>query len=188
MIIKPKYAYVKDGKALDSYHQHLQPRDYPQLHIRPYDVNWMGTFSVSEDVLSTFQSKHKLSALISAGVLRAGDYIFHVNPSGVYKAAMIVPKLMMQSFPDLHFRLNGVPVGYMTKCTGPSNIVDALNMFPPQNELYRNDAWKILKVFRNGQVLGTLYDIRQRYGYFRMLMEAWEGDKGARYRPKVRKA
>ena len=68
--------------------------------------------------------------------------------------------------------VNGVQKGEIKGCTGPSKITDAFAELEPKTQP-SNAAWKLLKVRRAGNELGTMYVVRQKFHRWEIEMDAW---------------
>jgi len=67
-------------------------------------------------------------------------------------------------------------------CAGPASILQAFNALQPPDHYSSQDCWQNLKVRRADLMLGTLYNVRQAFGFYQMVMDRYALESGTRYR------
>lgn len=76
----------------------------------------------------------------------------------------------------------GVQTMEIENCAGPGRILQAFNDLEPADHFGHMGCWQNLNVRRDNLMLGTLYDVRQGFGYYQMLMDEYAAASGTRYR------
>lgn len=77
---------------------------------------------------------------------------------------------------------NGTDNGQIASCKGPQEILKKFERIGPGETFPELGGWKILKVRRGGEELGTLFDVRQAFSYYQMLLDGWAESKGLKWR------
>lgn len=67
-------------------------------------------------------------------------------------------------------------------CAGPASILQAFNALQPPDHYSSQGCWQNLKVRRADLMLGTLYNVRQAFGFYQMVMDRYALESGTRYR------
>lgn len=76
----------------------------------------------------------------------------------------------------------GAQIMQITGCAGPASILQAFNAMQPPDQYGHHGCWQNLKVRRANLLLGTLYNVRQAFGYYQLLMDKYALESGTRYR------
>ncbi|KAL8705266.1 MAG: hypothetical protein Q9201_001597 [Fulgogasparrea decipioides] len=192
IVLRQKCADNVDSSLLNSFHAHLTPYQLQCLLRDPYDNCWMSRHYIDPQVLQSFVAKQKLECLVLHGVLKVGDYMtvqdmdWNEGISAKYALITAGIKTNGKRFPDFAIATIG-PSGFQARdlidCKGPSAIIEMSNALQPSpNTISNGRPWKALCVYRGDEFLGTLYDVRQAFGYYQMLMDGFVGVSGKRSR------
>ncbi|KAL8718793.1 MAG: hypothetical protein Q9181_008152 [Wetmoreana brouardii] len=185
IVLRQKCADNVDSSSLNSFHGHLTLPQLQCLLDDPYDDSWMSRHHIDPQVLQSFVAKQKLDTLVLHGVLKVGDYMtiqdkeWDEGTSAKYALLMAGTKSRGKKLPDFAVATVG-PSGFQAQdlidCKGPTSIVETANVLQPSpNQIANGKPWKALHVYRGDECLGTLYDVRQAFGYYQMLMDGFVG-------------
>ena len=112
--------------------------------------------------------------------------LFDLPPLPIKRPVIIgmSPQIMRASgpgkrFPDLAIVSTGgedqVFVEHdLPNCNGPSHFVRAANRLAPQMSASDSRAWHTVWVVANDKYSGSLWDFRQRFAYYEMLIKGWK--------------
>ena len=207
-----KQASSVDVDALLGYASVLADSDYEQLAGSPYDNMWMSVYGIDPQVLDSFVSKIKFDHIVRHGALRMGDDLYaersyetDQGPTTIQKVATVslctvrlgifdAKRLLFQIVtevrkgqpgPDIAVTCTS-PTGAQTMqiqgCAGPASILQAFNAMQPQDHYGYQGCWQNLKVRRANLLLGTLYNVRQAFGFYQMVMDKYALESGTQYR------
>ena len=200
-----KNANNVDMDSLTAYHHSLSNNQYESLAFQRYDNLWMQKHSINPAVLKSFISKHKFEFLILHGALKVGDHLYvtvqgHIpvekvgivsGPMGTSSKQPVLTNFLLKitssvgkgkPCPNVSIVSAGVQHTEIMNCTGPAQILSAFNDIQPQNCFMYYGCWDVLKVRRGSLELGRLYDVRQAFGYYLMLIDGWSQATGRPYR------
>lgn len=110
-------------------------------------------------------------------VVGANRLFFQINAAGEHKGD-----------PDVDIECTTAATGVqrcqVSPCSGPSYIVQAFNKMQPQDAGTAGTAgcWEQLRVRRGNLELGTLFEVRQAFGYYKALMDRYAEVTGAKSR------
>jgi len=204
-------SYV-DIDALLGYASSLADSDYQQLAGSPYNNLWMSVYGIDPQVLDSFVSKIKFDHMVRHGALLIGDHLFAersyetsqgritmekvatVSPSqfrlSVFDAEGMLIQITTdvpkgQQGPDIAITCTsstGAQTMQIQNCAGPASILQAFNALQPPDHYSSQGCWQNLKVRRANLMLGTLYNVRQAFGFYQMLMDRYALESGTQYR------
>ncbi|KAL9582590.1 MAG: hypothetical protein Q9212_003210 [Teloschistes hypoglaucus] len=185
---------VHNRPALNRAHHHLTPADLQNLHDSPFDINWLSKYRIDPSVLKTSTAKHKLENIILHGALVQMD-AFCIFDKG--QTVGLAPRLCVISavpcrgrrYPIVTIHGTG-PIGGLLvhdiECKGLTDLLEHFDDLHPATEMnLKRNIWPIIKFKRldppgshNYRYIGSLWEIRQIFAYYQMLMDGWVGVQG----------
>ncbi|KAL8738356.1 MAG: hypothetical protein Q9181_000827 [Wetmoreana brouardii] len=148
------------------------------LEGKPYDPFWMETYGISEEFLSSWNSKKKVEELFRQGALRLGDLLYFevTSSTDVQETRCVVVRDCDRSSGirvEIVNSITGHPTGVTETCLGISalhqfviaHFADKCSLCKPRS----SKAYDVTYVMRNDQKLGALTLFRQRFALWQIM-------------------
>ncbi|KAL8658840.1 MAG: hypothetical protein Q9202_007405 [Teloschistes flavicans] len=150
------------------------------LYSHDYDNMWIQAYGISDEYLEGWISKYHLHNLFGKqDALKNGDKISFtaISSSGI----RVERSVRIQNQPGVKGLQAQIDTGgYESQdltvdlAKGVTQLIGKVtDHFGDHVDIRKTDLYRALKIWRDGELVGTVYDVRQRYTLWAVMLEMW---------------
>ncbi|KAI4252441.1 MAG: hypothetical protein LQ352_004289 [Teloschistes flavicans] len=150
------------------------------LYSHDYDDMWIQAYGISDEYLEGWISKYHLHKLFGKqDALKNGDKISFTARSS--SGIQVERSVRIQNQPGVKGLQAQIDTGGYESQDLTVDLVKGVTQlirkvtehFGDHVDIRKTDLYRALKIWRDGELVGTVYDVRQRYTLWAVMLEMW---------------